>query len=201
MQNNGQAGSNLRIELLLEECIRRNASDLHLQYGLPPILRIDGVLTPVAGTKQLSEEKKQRELCVQVPVNLRRHFPSETLRNFVVCIRIKLNPAMGLYSFEELVRLVQLQMQMQNEPKFLNSMMTQNLNVERNPVLRAVPLWIKDLGVGISFYFTAEQTTTALLSNIGRVELPEEMYPHIEKYMFFTGPGQQHGGAFNVEGQ
>ncbi len=148
--------------------------------------------------KQLSEEKKQKELCVQVPVNLRKHFPSETLRNFVVCARVKLNPAMGLYSFEEIVRQVQLQMNLQNEPKFLNSMMTQNLSIERNPILRAVPLPIKDLGVGISFFFTAEQTTTALLSNIGRVELPQEMYPYIEKYMFFTGPGQLNGGRCGV---
>ena len=148
--------------------------------------------------KQLSEEKKQKELCVQVPVNLRKLFPSETLRNFVVCLRIKLNPAMGLYTFPEIVRLVKVQMQLQNEPKFLNSMMTQNLNVERNPLLRVMPLPIKDLGVGISFYFTAEQTTTALLSNIGKVELPPEMYAYIEKYVFFTGPGQRNGGRCGV---
>lgn len=36
------------IEPLLEECIRQNASDLHLQAGLPPILRIDGTLRPIA---------------------------------------------------------------------------------------------------------------------------------------------------------
>lgn len=53
MQNSGQT-NNLRIELLLEECIRRNASDLHLQYGLPPILRIDGGLIPIAGLPPLN---------------------------------------------------------------------------------------------------------------------------------------------------
>ena len=56
MQNSGQPITSLKIETLLEECIRRNASDLHLQYGLPPILRIDGVLTPVAGTTNRNEE-------------------------------------------------------------------------------------------------------------------------------------------------
>lgn len=34
-------------EQLLEECIRRNASDLHLTVGLPPVFRIDGVLRPM----------------------------------------------------------------------------------------------------------------------------------------------------------
>ena len=55
MENSGQQ-NNLKIELLLEECYKRNASDLHLQYGLPPILRVDGVLTPIAGTPKLDED-------------------------------------------------------------------------------------------------------------------------------------------------
>ena len=58
MQNSGQntVNTTVKIETLLEECVRRNASDLHLQYGLPPILRVDGMLTPVAGTPALNEE-------------------------------------------------------------------------------------------------------------------------------------------------
>ena len=58
MENSGQpntTNSTPKIETLLEECIRRNASDLHLQYGLAPILRIDGALTPVAGFPALDE--------------------------------------------------------------------------------------------------------------------------------------------------
>ena len=55
MENSGQANIP-RIEALLEECIRRNASDLHIQYGLPPILRIDGVLTPISGYSALAED-------------------------------------------------------------------------------------------------------------------------------------------------
>jgi twitching motility protein PilT len=45
-----------RIEILLEEVIKKKASDLHLQVGLPPMLRVDGALMPVAGTETLSEE-------------------------------------------------------------------------------------------------------------------------------------------------
>ena len=48
--------SGLKIELLLEECIKRDASDLHVQYGLPPILRIDGALVPVSGYRPLDEK-------------------------------------------------------------------------------------------------------------------------------------------------
>ncbi|MDO4508136.1 MAG: type IV pilus twitching motility protein PilT [Candidatus Saccharibacteria bacterium] len=55
METSGQV-TTPKIEILLEECIRRHASDLHVQYGLPPILRIDGALTPIAGLPSLNEE-------------------------------------------------------------------------------------------------------------------------------------------------
>lgn len=55
MENNTQLNQP-RIESLLEECIKRNASDLHIQYGLPPILRIDGALTPIVGAPALNDE-------------------------------------------------------------------------------------------------------------------------------------------------
>lgn len=45
-----------RIEVLLEEVIKKKASDLHLQVGLPPMLRVDGALRPVSGADALNEE-------------------------------------------------------------------------------------------------------------------------------------------------
>ena len=45
-----------RIEVLLEEVIKKKASDLHIQVGLPPMLRIDGALVAVTGADALSEE-------------------------------------------------------------------------------------------------------------------------------------------------
>lgn len=45
-----------RIEILLEEVIKKKASDLHIQVGIQPMLRIDGALIPVPGSDTLSEE-------------------------------------------------------------------------------------------------------------------------------------------------
>ena len=53
------SANSVKIESLLEECIKRKASDLHLQYGLPPILRIDGALAPIAGMPNLNEQAIQ----------------------------------------------------------------------------------------------------------------------------------------------
>jgi twitching motility protein PilT len=45
-----------RIEVLLDEVIKKKASDLHIQVGLPPMLRVDGSLTPVPEADILDEE-------------------------------------------------------------------------------------------------------------------------------------------------
>jgi twitching motility protein PilT len=45
-----------RIEVLLEEVVKRKASDLHLQVGLPPMLRVDGSLVAVSGADPLTDE-------------------------------------------------------------------------------------------------------------------------------------------------
>ncbi len=45
-----------KIELLLEQVIKFDASDLHLQVGLPPMLRVDGALKPVDDTPALDDE-------------------------------------------------------------------------------------------------------------------------------------------------
>ena len=44
-----------KIEVLLEEVIKKKGSDLHLQVGLPPMLRVDGALVPVVGADALDE--------------------------------------------------------------------------------------------------------------------------------------------------
>jgi twitching motility protein PilT len=45
-----------RIEVLLEEVVKKKASDLHLQVGLPPMLRVDGALIAVSGADALNDE-------------------------------------------------------------------------------------------------------------------------------------------------
>ena len=45
-----------KIEILLEEVVKHKASDLHLQVGVAPMLRIDGSLAPLQGTDKLDEK-------------------------------------------------------------------------------------------------------------------------------------------------
>lgn len=46
----------LKIENFLEEVIKKDASDLHLTVGVPPMLRVDGGLVPVEGIRALTDK-------------------------------------------------------------------------------------------------------------------------------------------------
>ncbi|MBQ3306247.1 type IV pilus twitching motility protein PilT [Candidatus Saccharibacteria bacterium] len=48
------------MENLLEECVRAKASDLHIQVGLQPMLRVDGVLRPIPNTPVVTESDAER---------------------------------------------------------------------------------------------------------------------------------------------
>lgn len=50
----------LKIELLLQQVIDKKASDLHLQVGLQPMLRVDGALVPTHESPQLNEDMVEK---------------------------------------------------------------------------------------------------------------------------------------------
>lgn len=47
----------LKIEKLLEQVVKEDASDLHLTVGVPPTLRVDGALKPIPNTPPLTEKE------------------------------------------------------------------------------------------------------------------------------------------------
>lgn len=58
--DNAPLSTDVTIEALLEECVKHDASDLHLQVALPPILRIDGVLRPLTTYPILDDKLVQK---------------------------------------------------------------------------------------------------------------------------------------------
>ena len=167
--------------------------EISKSYGVTVTELFVALVIDVLYRKQLQQGKKQKEISAQIPVNLRKAFPSKTLRNFVLCLRVVIDPTLGEYSFEEILRSVSLQLKLANDKKLINALMTENLKLERHPVLKYLPLPVKNLGIGVSFAITAEQTTSTLVSNLGFIALPEDVSRHIEKLMFFTGAGMVNG--------
>ncbi len=169
-------------------------------YGVTVTEFLSALMLRVLIDKQNRESRRKhkREVSIQIPVDLRRVFGSKTLRNFTICMRVKIDPNKGEYSFDELLTQVKYQLRLANDPKEHNMMITANTGIERNPIIRAVPLFVKNAGVAISFFFTAEQTTSSLITNLGLVDIPDEMKPYVEKFIFMPAPGKLNAARCGV---
>ncbi|MBO5934869.1 MAG: alcohol acetyltransferase [Clostridia bacterium] len=142
---------------------------------------------------QKNENIKQKDVCMQIPVNGRNQFNSQTLRNFSVNYNLRIDPNWGDYTFEEVLRHLSLSLRLTNTPQHLSVMYAGNLAMEKNPVMRFIPIIIKDLAVGITFAIAAEKTTTAIFTNVGIVRIPDEMMEHVKSFILMPSPGQLNG--------
>lgn len=122
-----------------------------------------------------------------MPVNLRRFFPSITLRNFITMIYPGVDPRLGEYTFEEIVQHVHNYMQYHINEKFLRGDITTNAMTQKNPVIRVVPLFIKDFVVRQFYTKVQDRNSSAGLTNMGLLKLPENMVPHVERIDIYMG--------------
>lgn len=118
---------------------------------------------------------------IAMPVNLRRFFPSITLRNFITMIYPGIDPRLGEYTFEEIVKHVHNYMQYHVNEKFLRGDITTNAATTRNTLIRIVPLFVKDYVVRQFYSKVQDRNSSAGLTNMGSLPVPESMKPYIER--------------------
>ncbi len=71
--------------------------------------------------------------------NMRRFYPSVTMRNFSLYVSPEADMRLGPYSLEELVQRVHHSMQMEVDRRELSRQITRNVGAELRPVVRATP--------------------------------------------------------------
>ena len=124
---------------------------------------------------------------VQIPVNLRRLYGGETMRNFVAVANVGVDPRLGDYTFDELVQSVHHQMGLAITEKNMRAIFTPNVNDERNRLLKLVPLGLKNIVMRMVFDAVGERVASLSLSNLGEVRLPEAMAPYVTRVEFVLG--------------
>lgn len=130
---------------------------------------------------------KLRPVRIAMPVNLRRFFPSKTLRNFITMVYPFVDPRLGDYTFEEIVEHVHNYMRYHINEKFLRGDITTNAATQRNPIIRVVPLFIKDFVVRTFYTKVQDKNSSAGLTNMGALHVPEDMKPYIERFDIYMG--------------
>lgn len=149
---------------------------------------LNAVLLYALLQKQESEwHLRLKPVAIAMPVNLRRFFPSETLRNFITMIYPSIDPRLGEYTFEEIVAHVHNYMRYYINEKTLRGDITTNARTQSNSLIRIVPLFLKDFVVSRFYAAVQDQHSSAGLTNMGVLKVPESMKEYIRRFDICMG--------------
>ena len=130
----------------------------------------------------------KKPLKIAIPVNLRRIFPSETLRNFTMFVNVPVITDGGRTGFEAFLAQVRDGMKREIDYDTLLSRFSFNVRAERNWAFKFVPLFLKNIALRASYDMLGEKLYTTQLSNLGEIGTEEGLRPYIERFTFLISP-------------
>lgn len=132
--------------------------------------------------------KRNKPIQIMVPVDLRRRFSSNTVRNFSLYALPCVEASDQDKSFEELLPIIKAQMKEQISAENMSAQMKTTVDLENNPFVRAVPMAIKKHILKFAEDRFGEESSCISLSNLGEMVLPDEIAQYVEEYQFMLTP-------------
>lgn len=117
---------------------------------------------------------------IMVPVDLRRMFPSRTLRNFILYVLPTLEPKDHEMPLPILLHSFSNQIQTQIQQDRLASIMAYNVKTQRSWFFQIIPLSVKCALMRLIYRYFGESNSSVTVTNLGNVTLPVEMQSYIE---------------------
>lgn len=136
-------------------------------------------------SETMSYKDKKKPVVIQVPVNLRNYFPSNTARNFFNVINISYKFDNEDESMENILDSVSKQFKNKLTKEELTKSMNSFANFEKIFLIRLIPIFIKDIVLKCIHHFLAYYKTLSF-SNIGIINVPEELEKNINMFGVFT---------------
>ena len=140
---------------------------------------------------QERKKTRMRPVTITIPIDARQFFPSKTMRNFMLTTEPTIDPRLGNFSFEYIVRRVQSHMQFAMDKNLIKTQIARNIRGESNIASRLIPLVLKKPILKWINKRMGESTYTLSFSNIGLIRIPENLSNYIEKYEIL--PPRSHG--------
>ena len=128
--------------------------------------------------------KTKKPIKIFIPVNLRKFFDVNTLRNFSLYIKIAINANEKEWTFEDILKLTKEQFAAQLNKDHLASRANANVYFEKTLLIRLLPSFIKIIGFKIAYSMLGDHVSTSFISNLGKVDLPSNMYQYVNNVDF-----------------
>lgn len=126
---------------------------------------------------------KNDQVNICLPINLRRFFPSSSLRNFTLFFHSTVNNSKNA-EFEEILRQVKDSFAKGLTKDGIIENINVNMQAEKNMAMRLTPLFIKKPVMTLAGVMFGGRLNTLTMSNIGVVSLPKSMAEHIQDFEF-----------------
>ena len=149
--------------------------------------------------KEIPKSRQKRPIALMVPVNLRNYFPSQSMGNFFGWIEVG-HVFSDNTTFHEVLSHVKEQFTSQLSEEKIAVHMNGYVRLEKNPLIRAVPLEIKKyfLMVGANL---GSRSITAVYSNIGILRFPKEYSEYIDRFGIFASTNSMQLCSCSYENQ
>lgn len=118
-----------------------------------------------------------------VPINLRKIFPSKTLRNFSLFSRIGANPYTDM-NIDRLIEIMHENLKRDTDKTYLKDKISTTVWAEKFFLVRFIPLFLKRFFFNISNMFFGKTKKTATLSNFGVLSIPDSMKEYVDSVSF-----------------
>ncbi len=130
---------------------------------------------------------KNKKISILVPADMRKHYPSKTLRNFSLFAR-------PVHDFEQpldlkgCIETCTRQIKEGVSKERLDALIHDNVKIERNWLLKIVPLFVKDFAISTTYARVGENLQTGNISNIGIADMPTSATPYIKEFNMAIAP-------------
>lgn len=135
--------------------------------------------------------RRRPVLRIQIPINLRKLFPTRTLRNFSLFVTPEIDMRLGHYDFGEIIRTIRNYLQHETEAKQLQKTIYRNVRNEKSLFIRIVPLFLKNRLLGYFYKKSGVHLYSGLITNLGRFELNENLAGLVSGFRFYPPPPDQ----------
>lgn len=138
------------------------------------------IMIQVIGREAMLKSSRPKKVTIAIPVNLRREFPSKTLRNFfsVANIGAKIDDKT---TFKDILKQVNDELVNRTGKEALQKSINQHVYLQNSFMTRTVPVFLKYPAMRYGFNYIGERTKAMTITNMGNVKLSESMSRHIDR--------------------
>ena len=134
------------------------------------------------------KSQKLRPVRIMVPIDLRKLFPSKTLRNFILYALPTMEVSEHGIRLPELAQNFSRQIKDHLRKENLGGIISYNVRAQKSPLFRMLPVKIKCSLMKLAYSFFGESNSSLTMTNLGNIALPEAMIPYVESILLTMMP-------------